>query len=56
MHVVLGGVVVVEDCVDIFELDKAGVLIGLPELGIRSVEVATTASSHGEGNMGVHEN
>lgn len=47
MHVVLWGEVVVEDRVDVFELDQAGVLIRLAELGVGSVEVATTTTSNG---------
>lgn len=47
MHVVLRGEVVVEHRVDVFELDQAGVLIRLAELGVGSVEVATTTTSNG---------
>jgi hypothetical protein len=50
MHVVLWREVVVKNCVDVFKLNEACVLIGLAELGVGSVEVTTTATSNG-GNL-----
>jgi hypothetical protein len=40
----------IKDCVNVFKLNKAGVLVGFPKFGIRSVEVTTTTASNG-GNL-----
>ena len=47
MHVVLWRKVVIEDCVNIFKLNQASLLIGRSKLGVRSVEVTATTTSYG---------
>ena len=46
MHVVLRIEIVIQNSIDVLELHKTGMLIGLAELGVRFVEVSATASSH----------
>jgi len=45
MHVELRGVVMVQDGVDVFQIDLAGVHIGFGNIRVRPMEMATTASS-----------
>ena len=44
MHVVLRREIVIQNCVNVLELHKTSLLIGLAEFGVRFVEV--TASSY----------
>jgi hypothetical protein len=45
MHVVLGGVIVVEDGVDVFEVVSSSVLVFRVRLGVGTVEASSGSSS-----------